>query len=703
MAQKTRRRLIVTLLIGIAVSAGLTAMLLNGYLRPVQLQASDFLYRLKPGAQARWVTLIAIDDRSIAALRDQGRVFSWPRDIHARVIDNLKAAGARIIAMDVLFEEPAPGDEALAASIEQAGNVVLAEAGEVSLPPTPGHPNRYAELHQQLPALHNAALAIGHANANPDTDGTIRSMPLVVDAGGEVLPSLSLAAAAKFLRRPAIIESPIVAGRMSFAGRQIPVDSQDRLWISYLADSSEVTDPPTFPVVSYIDALNNRFSPDLVRGKLALIGITGTAYADDFWTPVSRYAKMDGVEVHANAIETILRPDLFILPAGSDTTIAYIIFAGLVAAVALGFLPPLPSLGVGLLASAIYCVAAVRLIDTVVNTGSFIDGLLPRTGIILDLPYPLLSLWLSYLLILFYRIVFEQAEQRALKGALSQYLSPHVMEEVVRAPEALKLGGEKREMTVLFSDIRGFTSISEELEPERLVHLLNVYLTRMTDVIFKHQGTVDKYMGDAVMAFWGAPQLQPDHARLACLAALEMVNELELLRREFERDGLPPMYMGVGLNTGPMSVGNMGSSRRFDYTVMGDAVNLGSRLEGLNKEYGTSIILSEQTLRHAGTGFRARLLDRVSVKGKRASVTIYELLGSGSSPNGASTELLEGFDRGIERYRASDFSGALAAFESCVALAPDDGPSKLYVARCRDLLETPPPADWDGVFIMAHK
>jgi adenylate cyclase len=285
------------------------------------------------------------------------------------------------------------------------------------------------------------------------------------------------------------------------------------------------------------------------------------------------------------------------------------------------------------------------------------------------------------------------------------------MEEVARDPSAIKLGGDKREMTVLFSDIRGFTSISEKLDPEKLVHLLNRYLTRMSDVIFHHQGTIDKYMGDAIMAFWGAPRSQPDHARLACVTALEMVSELAQLNAELHEQGVPELAMGVGINTGPMVVGNMGSERRFDYTVMGDAVNLGSRLEGLNKEYGTSIIISETTLAQAGPGIRARFLDLVAVKGKKEPTAVYELLAVDEltdgrvdgRANGHTDEALEAYERGIECYRARDYRGAIPYFETALRLDPDDGASALYLERCRTLAENPPPADWDGVYVMTRK
>jgi adenylate cyclase len=686
-----RRQLAVKLGLAILIGSLMSLALLNGFLRPLQLQSGDLLFRLKPDTTAKWTVLVAIDDRSLAELRSKGRFYNWPRDLHAKVTDNLKAAGARIIAWDVLFDAPAEGDSELVESIRQAGNVLLAEVGDEAtrLPAAPGRPHRYGAAIEPLPAFRDAAIGTGHANVLPDTDGVIRATPLIMQVGDDEVPALPMLLAAKFLRRPQVFEAPIQDGKLPFAGRDIPLHDESKLWISYLGDSSKVTNPPTFPTISYVDALNNTFSMDVVRSKAVVVGVTGSAFGDDYWTPISRSRKMDGVEIQANTFETIMRPELFIRPAGQHTMLGLIYLAALVPALALLLLPPLPALLLGIVAALGYLAVAVTAVD--------------YWQIILDLPFPVLTLGLSYVAILLYRVIFEQAQQRALKGALSQYLSPDVMEEVARDPSALRLGGEKRDMTVLFSDVRGFTSLSEQMEPERLVHLLNVYLTRMSDVIFRHQGTIDKYMGDAIMAFWGAPKSQPNHARLACQAALGMMAELTKLNSELGAEGLPRLDIGIGLNSGPMSVGNMGSDRRFDYTVMGDAVNLGSRLEGLNKEYGTNVIVSETTLAQAGADVGARFVDLVAVKGKKEPCAVYELISMNGRVDGKLKAALAAYERGVERYRAGDYTGAQVHFAEALRLDGDDGVSVMYLERCRGLAENPPPADWDGVYVMTHK
>jgi adenylate cyclase len=374
----------------------------------------------------------------------------------------------------------------------------------------------------------------------------------------------------------------------------------------------------------------------------------------------------------------------------------------LVAGIALALVPPFGALAISALALVLYMVTAFILFDA----GQFQNQIGPISvpSTLLNLFYPPLGLVLSFGGVMMYRIVFEQRQQRALRGALSQYLSPDVMHEVAANPEAVRLGGEKREMTVLFSDLRGFTSYSESIDPEELVHLLNQYLTEMTDVIFHHRGTVDKYMGDAIMAFWGAPRPQPDHAAQACSTALNMMHELRKLNARWIEEGRAPLDIGVGINTGPMTVGNMGSEKRLDYTVMGDSVNLASRLEGLNKEYGTNIIISENTLQAVGRdAYVTRFLDLVVVKGRSEPVIVYEVMGLPGDIQGDQAKALAAYEAAHEAYRGRDWLAAAARFQEALQLMPNDGPAALYLERCEALMADPPPADWDGVYVMTHK
>jgi adenylate cyclase len=320
----------------------------------------------------------------------------------------------------------------------------------------------------------------------------------------------------------------------------------------------------------------------------------------------------------------------------------------------------------------------------------------------LNLIYPVLTMLAIYLGITVYRYIKEEREKKKIRGAFQYYLTASVINEMLKDPTKLKLGGDKKDLSVLFSDIRGFTTISEKLTPEELVHLLNEYLTAMTNIVFQYDGLLDKYMGDAIMAVFGAPLSQPDHAQRACLTALGMLSELQRLQKKWQEEGRPILNIGIGINTGDMVVGNMGSEMRFDYTVMGDNVNLGSRLEGINKEYGSNIVISEFTYNAIKEAMCCRELDYVRVKGKKLPVRIYELLDEKKNEN-KWKELITNFEEGLTLYRAARWDEAIDIFQKALSIRPEDGASRLYIERCRNLKEEPPAQPWDGVFTMTRK
>jgi adenylate cyclase len=300
------------------------------------------------------------------------------------------------------------------------------------------------------------------------------------------------------------------------------------------------------------------------------------------------------------------------------------------------------------------------------------------------------------------RFIAEEKERLRVKAAFQNYVAPEVVNSMLQHPERLKLGGEKREMTVLFSDIRGFTTLSEQMEPEVLVGLLHSYLNPMTETVFKHSGTMDKYIGDAIMAIYGAPLVLPDHADRACETALEMIATLMQLWDGWRVKGLPELRIGIGLNSGMMTVGNMGSERLFDYTVIGDNVNLASRLEGLNKYYGTAILITEATQKLLRNSYILREIDRVRVKGKKAPVSIFELRGHGQ-PQGQEAELLQTFQAGLAVFRQGQLESAKTYFSDCLQLSSTDGPSKLLLSRIQTLSQQPLPPDWDGTTTLTEK
>jgi len=422
-----------------------------------------------------------------------------------------------------------------------------------------------------------------------------------------------------------------------------------------------------------------------------LIGATATGIGDLRATPFGG-TNYPGVEIHANIIDNILNDRFLKRDARSASIDVLLIFTfGIPLGIWMALVQPRWMwLGAGLLIPLV-----------AVDYGAFLRGWW------LNFTVPAMTLLGNVLLVSLYRVLIEEKEKRKVRTAFGQYLSPEVIRRLLVNPQLVD--PKKTNVTVMFSDIRGFTSISEKLDAQELALFLNQYLSDMTRIVFRYQGTLDKYIGDAVMAFWGAPFEEEGHAIRACNAALDMMERVRELQKEWEAQGKPRLEIGIGLNTGIASVGNMGSSLRYGYTALGDSVNLSSRLEGLNKDYGTHIIVNETTYRAVkGDGFVFRELDLMRVKGKSQPVTIYQLLGRPAdfAANGSSETLrsqLEIFGRARELYRNRQWKSAQNAFRDFLEKWPMDGPSRIYVERCREYIAVEPPADWDGVFVMTHK
>ena len=554
----------------------------------------------------------------------------------------------------------------------------------------------YPGLRAPLRPIAQASRSFGFFNALPDADGVIRQAGLGIRVRGRYLPSLDSALVATVLGVPSSRIVPVSAddgssGRgnldgVDFGGKLfVPTDFRGLLQINYYGGDS------TFSNWSIADIIDGKLPPGALRGKVVLVGATAQGTYDQRVTPFMKITA--GVETHANAVETMLSRNFLrrdVVVQGVEVFVLVLlslVFAWLFARVRVAMALP----AVLLAASAVWAA----------------DTVLFRAGYNVIAALPLIEMGSMFVLVTIYRYATEERARQQLRRAFRLYLNPDVMEEMVREPDRLQLGGEERELTVLFSDIRGFTTLSEKLSPQALVHLLNQYLSPMTDIVFAKRGTLDKYIGDAVMAFFGAPVSNPDHALHCCEAALEMIGELKRLREKWriEDPDLPDIEIGIGVNSGPMVVGNMGSSQRFNYTVMGDNVNLASRLEGLNKEYGTQILISEPTLagaRAAGGQLVVRELDAVRVKGRKDPVRMFELRGRGVAST-RDLPLLDGYAHALSLYREQRFAEARLEFESLLARFPEDGPSQLFLARCDQMTAAPPGTEWDGVFQMKHK
>jgi adenylate cyclase len=441
----------------------------------------------------------------------------------------------------------------------------------------------------------------------------------------------------------------------------------------------------TYKYVSIADVVNKNFAPGTFKDKLVLIGASATGIGDLRVTP---YGSLDypGVEIHANVIDNILNQKFLQRGANQSTVdLALILLFGVPLGIWLALSQPRwMVMGLLLLLPFLWG------IHYAFDRGWWLNFTVPGGTLVANTG-----------LVALYRVLVEEREKRRVRGAFQQYLSPEVIRRLLQNPELVQ--PRKTEISVMFTDVRGFTSISEKLDAQELAVLLNGYLTEMTKVLFHHHGTLDKYIGDAVMAIWGAPFEEPGHAGRACRAGLEMIHRLHELQEQWKANGQPVLNIGVGINTGVASVGNMGSELRYGYTAMGDAVNLASRLEGLNKEYGTNIILSETT--HAAVGdyqMLFRELDLIRVKGKMQPVTIYELLAEGDGA-GELGELAGRFAQARNLYKQRDWAAARAAFEAILRHWPNDGPSKVFLERCQEYLLEEPGSDWDGVYVMKHK
>ena len=596
----------------------------------VELKTYDMRLRALPSAPPQFVTIAAIDEQSLAKL---GR-WPWSRTTFTALAERLDQLGARVIAFDLFFpeRESARVDAQFARAISSTKKVVL---GTVFI-------DRQAEMRHLGPAglaaarlaiapqaiaevqaetfrmdepygvlvniveLQGAATYVGHIDVPPDADGVVRRAPLIRRFDRRYFPAFDVQVARTFLQKevPTLDIAAYGIAGIRLGERYIPLDEEGRLLVRHRK-------PGSFAKVSIADILEQRADPALVRGRVVLVGNTAVGIGDARVTPYG--ATLPGVEIRASIIESLLQGDALQRPEWM-----MVLDIAFMAAAALLLIILLPRLGVtggGVLAAGVlagYVALALYLFRS--------------EGLWLNLVYPTLLIALLFATETLVEYFFTFSEKRYLKRAFAHYVPPTVVDDLVADTDKLRLGGEKRELTVLFSDIRGFTTLSEAMAPEDLVKLMNEYFTVMTEKVFQQRGSLDKYIGDAIMALFGAPVAEPRHAACACRAAIEMVRALQPLRESWRARGIPSIDIGVGINTGPMVVGNMGSASRFNYTVVGDAVNLASRIEHLNKEYGTSILLSEYTYEPVKDEFRAaREVDMVRVRGRAQPVRLYEL------------------------------------------------------------------------------
>jgi len=546
-----------------------------------------------------------------------------------------------------------------------------------------------------LPKLAEAAASYGFFNIAPDADGTIRRSLFVIRyRDQDFFPSLAL----QVLRQYENIPDQQVAAYIASDGLERIQFGDHELypWQNGTALINFVGPYHSYPHYSMVDVLRGTVPKDAFRDKIVLVGGTALGIGDLRNTPFEKQGSgYMGVEIHANILDNLLHSAepqrTFLIRGFSEemVDICFIVFFGIGLGLWFGRMRPL-----------VATLTVIALLGTFLWFISFGFG---HWGRWYSFVIPAATLMGSYASITSFRVIYEEREKRKIRKTFSQYLSPGVIALIEKDPQKyIRPGGEVRDLTVMFSDIRDFTSLSEGLTPDDLVNLLNQYLTVMTDILFRNLGTLDKYIGDAIMAFWGSPYPQEDHAYRACCCALEMIEGLDELNRKWAVQGRRPIAIGIGLNTGPVNVGNMGSNKRLAWTVMGDNVNLASRLEGMTKQYRSRVIMSESTYNQVAAQFVGREVDRIRVKGKKQPVVIYELMAPISDRQGYSV-LLTHFNAALDVYRRQNWREAAGMFGDLLAMYPDDGPTQVLLQRCIEFMEEAPAPDWDGVYVMKSK
>ncbi len=609
------------------------------------------------------IVIVAIDDASIAEL---GR-FPWSRSNYLPLLKNLSNAGAKAILFDAFFSETEDEttDLAFAKAIKEAGNVILATHFNLD-------PNFKVLGHtRSLPLLEEQALGGAHINFVPEDDGVNRRNILVLEEDGKLVPSLGLrgAMAALSVDHFSVNDFSIDLGQ-----RSIPVDYNRAMWINYIGKSG------VYPLYSFSDVSNGRISPTLFKDKIVFIGATAIGIYDMRVTPFDK--NTPGVETHATVADNIIT-GRFIQQSEIEAVIdiLFITLIGLITFILTARLQLYIAIPLTLIISAGYVWIAYQF---------FIAGQW------INIIYPMTSAFASLLVGGSFRYLILERRAREMRSIFSSYISPKLVAQLERQPDAAQIGGDTKEITIIFTDIIGFTSFSENHTPLEVVTRLNEYLAVMVKVVTENDGTVDKFMGDGIMIYWGAPLAQEAHADRAIKTVLAMMSALQRLQLKWEAEGQKPFVFRAGINSGEVIAGNIGSSgKKMEYTVIGDTVNLGARLESIAKYYGVRVIVSESSYQQAQEHYLFRELDLILVVGKHIPVKIYELITS-TSP--MTEEAVQQFHNALALYRSQRWQEAISAFEAVSELVCDDVPSQLYIDRCHAFMRSPPPDNWNGVF-----
>lgn len=702
---------------------GISALLrLTDVTEPLELQTLDARFRAyaDPAKADTNIVIAVIDEQSLKALKTSGIVWKWPRDIYAALVRYFHRGGAKAIVFDIIFSDAdinrlssdaEETDGQFARAMEASGNVVLASqllrssnvvgednplAKKIGIRLETADLDResidYSDALLPIESFQQGSASLGAANYVSDTyDDVCRRVVPVMTYEGNPLPQLAFAA--HFMIRGA---NRLTLNPTFLAAEEdtIPLDGNGNFLLTWYGKGGPDGAFKHYSVGSLIasarsEELTRRpmVPSSVFKNKIVFIGSNAAALFDLKNTPFTRYEPYPGVEISATALSN-LRQQHYLKRIPLNGVLVGMGGLPLAAALAMLFLP-------------LWVSAPIVL----VSGGSWIWWAMDQfktSNVWVDLIAPVGAMLMAVLLASAVRYQMEWRERRLLRKSFNKYVSPQVVKEIIAHPEGLGLTGKEIEATVLFCDLKGFTSISEQVSPQELVALLNRYFAEAATAILAKRGLVDKYIGDAVMALFGAPIGTPEHARDACAAALELQQRIARLNQADA--GLHVRLAArIGINSGKMIVGNIGSQDRLEYTAIGDSVNLASRLEGANKLFGTSILLSESTAAQLEDQFLLRKLGRVQVKGKVGSVAVFELIAERSQATSGQIKSAAAFDSALALHLQRSFEKAHTAFKALNDATPDDSAIALYQKRCLDYLNSPPPPEWDGTITMETK
>lgn len=707
------------------------------------------------------VVIAAIDEKSIDEL---GR-WPWSRKVMAQLVEKLVAHQVKVIAFDVVFSSPdesagkenlikirerlkgeisdkplvdsllnpliedADNDAQFAAALRQSRRSVLGyffyfkpdglehlsdkelqsylhnikstqfngfikSSSDLDLS-TMSFKRGYA-VESNISVLSKSTRRAGYLNFDPETDGSLRKIPLIIKYRDKAenkyyfFPPMSMRVLEKYLQASLLVRVGELGAEKVILDAaepiEVPVDENGDLRVNFLGERG------TFPHISISDILNDRknsIPPGSLKDKIVIVGATATALGDIKATPFDPL--YPGVEIQATVIDNVLHQNFLSKPVWALTfDLLYLIAFGVLLTFIFFKMKPIT----GLLTCIL--VAGAQFV--------FSHWMFTHKGIWVTDAFPFLENIFIFSALTIYGYLTEKKERSFIENTFGKYMSPKVIDKLLEDPSGLNLGGEEKELTAFFTDLGGFTTFSEQLSAEELVNLLNEYLSEMTEILLKHEGTLDKYDGDAIKAFFGAPVYFKDHAKRACWVAIEMQERLSTLREEWEKEKRPQLSMRIGINTGMMVVGNMGSKNRMNYGMNGDSVNLAARLEGANKEYGTLTLISESTYIQAKDFIEAREIDYVRVLGRTHPVRIYELLGKKGFLDNPVLSILPLYNEGLKFYKESKWKEAVTYFNKALEKYPADGPSLTLLKRCQLLQQdSKMEKEWDGIYSISSK